>query len=599
MSPASEVVSALSSELGVSRLLATVLANRLASRGIETPAPALVEAEAFLHRRPAGSTDPFLLDGMDRAVTRVLEAIESRQRIVVFGDYDADGLTAAAVLLTALRERGATASAYIPARATEGYGLNPGAIRQIHDEGADLVITVDCGVTALPEAALARSLGLDLVITDHHEPGAELPQAVAVVNPRRPGSEYPFSELAGVGVAYKLVQAIEQVEGLRRGPLFAATAGASSERLLDLVALGTVCDVVPLVGENRQLVSRGLRLFNPPGRTGLAALARVARLEGKALTAYHLAFQFGPRLNAAGRLGDAGASLRLLLTAEAGEAEAIAASLDQSNRERQALEGRIFEEAAERVTPGDLEAERAIVLAGQGWHEGVIGIVASRLVERFARPALLVAVGGGSGRGSGRSIGCFDLVGALDECSRWLDRHGGHRMAAGFEIREEAIEAFSRDFLELARRRLAREDLVHELRIDACVEPAELLGEDGRGNGSGLLDELGRLEPYGTGNPEPVLALSRVAFASARTVGEGGRHLKATLRAGGRTMDAIGFGMGGLAGQLAAGSGGGAPDAGLYDIAFRPEMNEWQGLRRMELKLVDVRPAGLEPVFAK
>jgi single-stranded-DNA-specific exonuclease len=597
LNPPSGVVSALSSELGVSRLLATVLANRLASRGIETPASALTEAEAFLRRSPAGSTDPFLLEGMDRAVTRVLEAIESRQRIVVFGDYDVDGLTATAVLLTALRERGATASAYIPRRATEGYGLNPGAIRQIHDEGADLVITVDCGVTALPEAALARSLGLDLVITDHHEPGAELPQAVAVVNPRRPGSEYPFSELAGVGVAYKLVQAIEQVEGLRRGPLFAA-AGAWSERLLDLVALGTVCDVVPLVGENREIVSRGLRLFNPPGRPGLAALARVARLEGKALTAYHLAFQFGPRLNAAGRLGDAEASLRLLLTAEAEEAEAIAASLDQGNRERQAIEGRIFEEAAERVTAGDLEAERAIVLAGQGWHEGVIGIVASRLVERFARPALLVAVGDGAGRGSGRSIGCFDLVGALGECSRWLDRHGGHRMAAGFEIREEAIEAFSRDFLELARRRLAREDLVHELRIDAYVEPAELLGEDARGSGSGL-DELSRLEPYGTGNPEPVLAMSRVAFASARTVGEGGRHLKATLRVGGRTLEAIGFGMGGLAGRLAAGSGGGAPQAGLSDIAFRPEMNEWQGLRRMELKLVDVRPAGLEPVFAK
>lgn len=631
--------------MGVSRLVATLLANR----GL-TPS----DAAAFRRREPAGITDPFALPEMDRAVARILRALQDGETICVYGDYDADGLTATALLVTILREmagRGGRGSEericwHIPSRVGEGYGVNKPALKAIREGGASLVVTVDCGVTAVEEIEFARSIGLDCVVTDHHEPGPRLPKAQAVVNPRRADSGYPFRELAGVGVAYKLAQAlaVAQAEltergrgGGRPGPAggqgnsstpaaphqlslfdsslthgeYAAGSGVAAparwDALLDLVALGTVADVVPLLDENRHLVYRGLGLFNPPLRPGLRALRRVAGLEGKEITAYHLGFGFGPRLNAGGRVGDAERGLRLLLTLDAAEAASLSQELDRSNRERQALEERILQDAVARVEEAvDLAADRAIVVAREGWPEGVIGIVAARLVERYARPALLVAVNGGSGRGSGRSIEAFDLAGALEACAHLLGRHGGHRLAAGFEISAEAIAGFTRDFLALARDRLSQEDLVHELRIDACVEPGDLLAPGPAGAGShgrrwdragggeargapawDLFRELELLEPHGAGNPEPLLALRGVGFGSVRTVGEGGRHLKAVIVAGGLSLDAIGFGLGPLAAELAAGRGS------AYDVAFRPGIDEWNGSPRVELKLVDVRPTGV------
>ncbi len=561
-------------------LVATLLANR----GLDHP----VAAAAFLRREPAGSADPFALPDMDRAVTRILRALREGEPICVYGDYDADGLTAAALLLTALGRRGRSPlSWHIPRRTAEGYGLTAPALEHIRESGAGLVVTVDCGVTAVPEAALARSLGLDLVITDHHEPAGELPRAVAVVDPRRQGSAYPFGELAGVGVAYKLAQALEMAgEGSTAGAqleFFGENPGPAD--LLDLVALGTVADVVSLLDENRSLVHRGLALFNPERREGLRALRHAASLEGRPVGTYQLGYQFAPRINAAGRMGDPERALRLLLTNDPVEARSLAAELDRENRERQALEERILAEAVAQVEKDiDLGLERAIVVAGAGWPEGVIGIVATRLVELYSRPALLVAVNGETARGSGRSIPAFDLAGALEECSGRLGRHGGHRMAAGFDIGAEAIDDFRRDFLELARGRLGREDLVRELRIDACITPGDLTAP-----GQDVLRQLERLEPHGHGNPEPVLALRGVELVSVRTVGEGGRHLKAVVRVEGQAFEAIGFGLGSLAGDLGSGRGR------LYDVAFRPTRNEWNGSQRLELKLVDVRPAG--PVF--
>lgn len=604
--PPDELVSALSSELGVSRLTAFALVNR----GLETPA----EAAAFLAGDTPGGPedrDPFALPHMDKAVTRLLTAIQSRERVVVYGDYDVDGVAATAVLVTALRAAGADVSWYIPDRFSEGYGLHGPALERIREEGAGLVVTVDCGVTAFGEAAFARSLGLDLIISDHHEPGRSLPPAAAVVHPHLAAEASPLRVLSGVGVAFKLAQALARFEG-KPG------AEKACDAFLDLAALGTVADVVPLLGENRTLVKGGLRVFNagdnapkdaplesggpaagpangpadgpairPPAaprlRTGLRALRRVASLEGREVTSYHLTFQFAPRLNAAGRLGAAERALRLLLTDDDAEAAALAAELDRSNRERQAIEEEILTQAASRAEKEiDLDAERAIVLAGEGWNEGVIGIVASRLVERFARPALLVAVNSGVGRGSGRSIAAFDLVAALGDCAAWLGRFGGHRMAAGFEIAQEDIASFSQDFLELARRRLTRDDLIHELRIDAWADPEEL-SPPGR-DSPGLLGELERLEPFGTGNPEPVFALAAVRFLKTQGVGEGGRHLKASVAAGRRVLDCIGFGLGELAPQL-----NGNP--GLFDVAFRPAADEWQGRVRLQLKLLDIRPA--------
>jgi len=565
--PSGATVSALSSELGVSRLVATVLVNR----GLDGAG----EAAAFLDRRSVGSTDPFDLPGMDRAVTRLLQALRGREEICVYGDYDVDGLTATALLETVLRREGGHVRHYLPSRTGEGYGLNEAAIRTLAGAGVNLIVTVDCGITAPREAALARSLGLGFIITDHHEPGRDLPLAEAIVNPRLPESAYPFSALAGVGVAYKLAQAL--LTALNRHETHGSQPGFDDlDDLLDLVALGTVADVAALVGENRSLVHQGLNRFNPPRRPGLEALARVARLEAREITTYHLGFQFGPRLNAAGRLGDAERALLLLLTENKSEATELAAELDQSNRDRQALEERILEEATAQVERTiDLERERAIVLSAEGWHEGVIGIVATRLVERFARPTLLVAVNAGAGRGSGRSIPSFDLVGALDECAAWLGRYGGHRLAAGFEIDREALEAFARRFLEVARERLDGKDLVHELRIDACVEAKDLPAS--------FFRELERLSPFGAGNPEPVLAMRRVGFSGVRTVGVGGRHLKALVRTEGRVFDSIGFGLGSMAGEVGRG--------GSYDIAFRPGLGEWNGVKREELRLADVRPA--------
>lgn len=563
---------------------------------------------------------------MDRAVTRVLRALDGGERIVVYGDYDVDGLTATALLHSVLGRLGARPdqlSWHIPSRTAEGYGLNRQALEAIRASGASLVVTVDCGVTALGEVAFARSLGLDLVITDHHEPGPELPHADAVVDPKRPDSLYPFRHLAGVGVAYKLAQALALArgagspDGARREstapgaptaapkgqlPLFGPLVGrpappetATSESaalsrwddLLDLVALGTVADVVPLLDENRQLVFRGLDLFNPPRRLGLTALRRVAGLEAKEVMAWNLAFGFAPRLNAAGRMGDAERGLRLLLAGDSAEAAALAGELDGDNRSRQALEEAILTQAVERLeTSGGVGSERAIVVSGEGWPEGVIGIVATRLVERYARPALLVAVNEGVGRGSGRSIPAFDLASALEACSHRLGRHGGHQMAAGFEIGPESIADFARDFLDLARERLAETDLVNELRLDAFVEGSDLVERTAGGASPArdLFRDLDLLAPCGTGNPEPLLAMRGVRFRAVRTVGEGGRHLKAAVLTPDRvTLDAIGFGLGESARGLAA-----AKDD-LYDIAFGPGIDEWNGTARVELKLADVR----------
>jgi len=534
-----------------------------------------------------GPDDPFLLTGMDRAVTRLMTAVRDSEPITVYGDYDADGLTATALLVTALRESGARdVSWYIPDRHEEGYGLNRNALGRLRASGTRLVVTVDCGVTALAEAAFARRIGLDLIVTDHHEPGADLPPASAVVDPRLGGDESPFADLAGVGVALKVAQALRMAltAGNSDMPLFDVPAmGDSFPQALDLVALGTVTDVVPLLGENRSLVHRGLSFFNPPRRPGFKALRRVAGLQDREIGSYHLAFQFGPRLNAAGRMGDASRALRLLLTGDEDEAHELAAELDRGNRLRQEVEERILDEAVVRIEREiDLNRERAIVLAGEGWPDGVIGIVASRLVERYARPALLVAVNSGVGKGSGRSVQEFDLVEALSRCAGWLARYGGHRMAAGFEIEERSIDSFAEAFMRVARDRLAEEDLVRRLRIDAWVRPEEL-GASRPGSPPGdLLEELALLEPHGAGNPEPVFAMTGVEVLSPRLVGEGGRHLKATVRVGSSAFDAVGFGFGSLAPQLGNGQ---------VDIAFRPGLDEWGGRRMLQLRLVDVRPA--------
>ncbi len=560
----------LAGRLGVTPVTAQILYNR----GFTTPEA----ARAFLHCDQEGLHDPFLLRDMDRASALLQRHAAARDPILVYGDYDVDGVTGTAILVQALRHLGARVDYYIPNRFAEGYGLNAAAVRQAAADGYACILSVDTGISALAEAELARELGLTMVVTDHHEPGPELPRADAVVNPGRRDCPYPFKGLAGAGVAFKLVQAL------------AGNDSALLEELLDIVAVATLADMVPLVGENRWLVRAGLQRLAVTRRPGLAALKQVAGIEpGRTMTAGHVGFALGPRLNALGRMGDARAGVELLLTPDPDRALAIAQHLDAENRNRQEVEAAVLTEAsAQWESQPPAEKEFCTVLAGSGWHHGVVGICASRVVERHYRPAVLLAIEGDEARGSARSIPGFHLYQALAQCQDLLIKFGGHAMAAGMTLRTADIPALRARLNRLAREWLADDDLVPRLTVDAYVQPEQVTPD--------LVAELARLEPYGIGNPAPLLACSDLALVESRPVGKEGQHLKARLAAtDGQMYDAIGWGL------AAAAVPGDAPGTGPADappavgsrvqVAFVPEMNEWNGRSRLQLVLSDLRPA--------
>ena len=532
-------VEKLADALGVSETTATVLVRR----GLEEPEA----ARAFLAAEPPRH-DPFALGDMRRGVERIRSAIAAGERICVHGDYDVDGISATAVAVLVLREAGADVEWRLPSRFEEGYGLAAETIEQLAEQGVDLVVTVDCGITAVEEVARARELGLDVVVTDHHRPGETLPDCPVVAT--RP-SEYPCPELCGTGVVYTLARAL-------LGDDHPVVAG-----VLDLVALATIADVVPLVDENRALAAAGLRTLARTSRPGLKALMRTARVDPAAIDATAVAFRLAPRINAAGRLGRPDLALELLLTDDPATARQLADTLEDLNRERQAVEERILREAVARVEswPAERRARRGYVLWDDGWHEGVIGIVASRLVERFHRPVVLVARSGEGWKGSGRSVADFDLHAGLAACASHLGRFGGHRAAAGLSIETECLDAFSEAFGVHADAVLADADLRPTTTIDAIVPAGALTLE--------LAQELDRLAPFGLGNPEPTLLVSSVEAAGAGTVGEG-KHLRFRVRQQGRDGgSAIAFGLGGQLDRLR--------DAARFDVAFRLKENRWNG----------------------
>jgi single-stranded-DNA-specific exonuclease len=532
-------VEKLADALGVSGTTATVLVRR----GLEEPEA----ARAFLAAEPPRH-DPFALGDMRRAVERIRSAIAAGERICVHGDYDVDGISATAVAVLVLREAGADVEWRLPSRFEEGYGLAAETIEQLAEQGVDLVVTVDCGITAVEEVARARELGLDVVVTDHHRPGETLPDCPVVAT--RP-SEYPCPELCGTGVVYTLARAL-------LGDDHPVVAG-----VLDLVALATIADVVPLVDENRALAAAGLRTLARTSRPGLKALMRTARVDPAAIDATAVAFRLAPRINAAGRLGRPDLALELLLTDDPATARQLADTLEDLNRERQAVEERILREAVTRVEswPAERRARRGYVLWDDGWHEGVIGIVASRLVERFHRPVVLVARSGEGWKGSGRSVADFDLHAGLAACASHLGRFGGHRAAAGLSIETECLDAFSEAFGVHADAVLADADLRPTTTIDAIVPAGALTLE--------LAQELDRLAPFGLGNPEPTLLVASVEAAGAGTVGEG-KHLRFRVRQQGRDGgSAIAFGLGGQLDRLR--------DAARFDVAFRLKENRWNG----------------------
>ena len=545
-------------EAGLPALCAVVLS----ARGLDTPE----KAARFLDSGPDRFYDPFLLKDMDQAAARVRRALEGGETVAVYGDYDVDGITATCLLTEALRQLGGDVVSYIPDRAGEGYGLNPGAIGRLSAQGVTLIVTVDCGITAGPEVEYARSLGVDVVITDHHRCKDTLPAAAAVVNPRRPDCGYPFPDLAGVGVALKLVQAL--FPRSRREEVLS--------RFGELAAIGTVADVMCLTDENRALVRRGLELLGRTGRPGLRALLREAGLEeGRAPTAVTVSYGLAPRINAAGRMEQSGLALELLLTRDAARGEELARTLCGLNRERQTIELEIFEQCVRLLEENPALASPAIVLAGEGWHQGVVGIVASRLAEKYACPAFMISLEDGHGKGSCRSFGGFSLFGALERCAGLLERFGGHEMAAGFTVLEENIPALAQRLRELVSAYAGGRPMETAIGVDAEVDDCALLT-------AREVDALSALEPFGAGNPNPVLLLRSVNVVRCSDVG-GGRHLKMQVRRDGTVLDAIFFSANTAACGVEAGD--------RLDLVFTPQINEFRGNRAVQLQICDLRPA--------
>jgi len=557
-----ELVAALSQALGIHPLLAHLLARR----GCATPEA----AQAFLDVPATALHDPHAMAGMAVAVERLQRAVSRREPILVCGDYDADGVTGMALLVIGLTRAGAEVAYAVPNRLEHGYGLPASVVEEAAAKGVRVLVTVDHGISAHVEVSLARERGLDVIICDHHLPSPTLPPATAILNPRQSGCAYPFKELSGVGIAFKLLQAF-----------YGPEARDEYWPLLDLVALGTIADLVPVVGENRILVKHGLDQLAVTARPGLRALAEVAGvpLSGPGgVTPGRVAFGLAPRINAAGRVDDAAVAVRLMLTNDPFQARDLASQLDQRNRERQELEGQILEEALASVaTTHDLARDRAIVLASAGWHPGVLGIVASRLVERFGRPAALIGTQGNQARGSVRGAGGWHVADALGRCADILTHYGGHRSAGGFSLAPERIGEFRERLLALAAADLTAEALTPVLEIDAEVALDDLDLD--------LADALSRLGPHGLGNPEPVLAVRELqVMRSPRRVGR--NHLKMKVRqtpSGRQVVEAIGFNLGSYAEILDR------PDPPRVDLAFVPERNAWNGREILQLRVKDLR----------
>lgn len=541
-------------EAGISPLLAAVLS----ARGVRAPQ----EARALLEGGETALEDPLALKDMAQAAGRVRLALERGETIAVYGDYDVDGITATCLLTDFLRRKGGAVIPYIPDRLEEGYGLNREAVTALKEQGASLIVTVDCGITALEETAWARSLGIDVVITDHHECKSGLPAAQAVVDPRRSDCPSACKGLAGVGVALKLAMAINGPEG----------DGDVLAEYCDLAAVGTVADVMPMTGENRTIVRLGLEELSHPRRLGLALLIREAGLEDKAITATSIGYTLAPRINASGRMGRAQMAVELLLTRDRERGEQLAQELCALNRERQTIEGEIFRQCVDRLDRAPQKG--AVLLADPEWHQGVVGIVASRLTERYGCPAFMICLDHGMGKGSCRSWGGVNLFERLAECSDLLEGFGGHALAAGFTVREEKLPELSARLRRLVMEEHRGEELPSVLEADAAVLPQELTVE--------AVEQLDWLEPCGTGNPRPVLVLTGAHVLSAAQVGRG-RHLKLRLEARGVPLDAIFFSADGGELGLTAGC--------RVDVAFYPQINEFRGLRSVQLQVVDLRRA--------
>jgi single-stranded-DNA-specific exonuclease len=540
-------------EIGVTPLAAQLLYNRR----ISGPA----EAEAFLNKTEDLQGDPFLLPDMEKAVARVYQALLRGETIAVYGDFDADGICGTVLLIRGLSLLGGKAIPYIPHRVHEGYGLNLAALESLAQEGVTLVITVDCGIGDILQVKQAQQKGLDIIVTDHHSISHGLPPALAVVNPKRADSAYPFSQLAGVGVAFKFLQALYQTLG-RANML---------DEMLDLVSVGTVADMVPLLGENRYLVIKGLKVLNRTRRVGLQEMLRAAGLGSKDVDSESISWIIAPRINAPGRLDHALAGYRLLVTDSAEEAQQLAQELEEANTQRQRLTNEVFVKAKEQLSATGVGLP-LLMVAGADYPRGVVGLVAGKLVEEFYRPSLVLEMGDEVSTGSARSIPEFDIIAALAECRDMLLRFGGHPMAAGCALYNKNLPQFQQRLLDMAARQLAAAELYPSLTVEAEVPLSAINGE--------VLKFVEKLAPFGTGNPLPVFLSRRVQVLDCSTVGNGSQHLRLKLRQGGVVWRAIVFGMGHFLAEI-------APEV---DIAYKLSVDRWGGQEMVELSVLDFAP---------
>lgn len=572
-----EYIQYLSKAASISPTLAQICINR----GIKTPE----DVNSFLKPDLSNVSDPFDIEGMKVAVERITAAINNNERILVHGDYDVDGLSATALIVQALKMLGIECTYFIPHRIEHGYGFHPASIQKARQFGAQLIITVDCGITSFETARLCNKEGIDVIITDHHEPirnknsklGDEkihisdfhLPEALAVINPKISGSQSPLSNLSGAGVALKLVHAVATTHSSR----------LSMQKLLDLAALGTIADVVSLTDENRLIVKEGLMLMKNGTRLGLQALKKVSGIDGRGLTPNLLSFTLIPRMNAAGRVSDAHRVIDLLLTDSEDEAIEIASWLDQLNAERQRIEEEVYQEA--RAQLQKKKTGPVIVLSSERWHRGVIGIVASRITENFCRPTCIISKEGDTARGSARSVPPLHLYKALSQCREFLTRFGGHEMAAGFELSTEHIDSFEKCMTRIAQKTCDEDSSAPLLKIDAEVDLSEIH--------FGITKEFEMLEPFGFGNPEPLLGSRGLEVIFPRIVKN--NHLKMKLRQKDHALEAIGFDMATAYSSLLLHGETNESVSTMVDAVFTPIINEWKDARYLQLNLKAIRPS--------
>lgn len=552
-------VASLAREAG----LPEIIARLLVLRGIQSAQ----DARAFMDPTLDHLHDPSLLPDLDAGVDRLHTAIESGEKILIHGDYDVDGVTSTALLVRSLRALKAEVAYRLPHRRKDGYGIKPAVIGEAAKLGAKVIVTCDCGITACDTAEAAHEAGIDLVITDHHEPSDELPRATAVIDPKREDALYPFPELAGVGVAMKLAQGLVRKLGY--------DDAAYLSRFTDLAALGTVGDVVPLLGENRSIVKHGLLAMSGSKKIGLRTMLRSAGLEGKVLTAYYLGFVLGPRINAAGRMADATSALRLLLTTEEPEAVQLTTEMERHNAERRAEQERIVAEAMELAEPKVAAGSRVLVLSKEGWNRGIVGIVASKICECFGRPAILISrdEAKGIGGGSARSVPEFSMIDALRQCADLLVTFGGHMLAAGVTVDLVKLDEFEERINSIAFEAIPEEELLPRIDVDAELGAESITRE--------LATALASMEPFGTGNPEPLFVTRNLALAQKQRVGDGS-HLKFQVRANGQpAIDCIGFGLGDFANSLQLGS--------LVDLCYNVRFNTFNGYESVQLVAKDIR----------